>query len=87
MFTDPLCTAQLGCITLNNAGNCNTMMKHLERLLAEKGVPFHRDGNKIRYTEWNTRYLDLRPCETDIYLSTDASPTLSTSPLSTDFQH
>jgi len=35
-------------ITLDNASNCDTMMEDLERLLRAAGVPFDRDGNRIR---------------------------------------
>ncbi|THH14133.1 hypothetical protein EUX98_g9644 [Antrodiella citrinella] len=35
-------------ITLDNASNNDTMMLELELLLAEDGIEFHRDGNRIR---------------------------------------
>ncbi|KAI0916313.1 hypothetical protein AcV5_003286 [Taiwanofungus camphoratus] len=40
--------ARIGMITLDNVSNCGTMMEELERLLREKGIPFDRDGNRIR---------------------------------------
>ncbi|KAI0649965.1 hypothetical protein C8Q79DRAFT_923408 [Trametes meyenii] len=38
----------IGCITLDNASNCGTMLEDLEQLLRAKGIPFHRTGNRIR---------------------------------------
>lgn len=40
---------QIGCITLDNASNCDTMMAGIEDRLRREGIPFHRDGNHIRY--------------------------------------
>ncbi len=37
---------------MDNASNCGTMMEDLERLLTLKGIPFHRDGNRIRYASY-----------------------------------
>lgn len=40
---------QIGCVTLDNASNCDTMMATVESLLVAEGIAFHRDGNHIRY--------------------------------------
>nr|VWO95490.1 Lmo0415 protein [Ganoderma boninense] len=42
-------TPQVGCITLDNASNCDTMMRELEQLLKEKmpDVEFDQDGNHL----------------------------------------
>ncbi|KAM5532394.1 hypothetical protein V8D89_009926, partial [Ganoderma adspersum] len=39
---------QVGCITLDNASNCETMMEDLARLLEARGISFSRDGNRLR---------------------------------------
>lgn len=39
---------QVGCITLDNASNCETMMDDLARLLEARGISFSRDGNRLR---------------------------------------
>ncbi|KAJ2975727.1 hypothetical protein NUW54_g11681 [Trametes sanguinea] len=39
---------QLGCITLDNASNCGTMMADLARLLQEKNIAFDAEGNRLR---------------------------------------
>ncbi|CDO72044.1 hypothetical protein BN946_scf184943.g79 [Trametes cinnabarina] len=39
---------QIGVITMDNGSNCGTMLEDLERILSEKGIPFHRKGNRIR---------------------------------------
>ncbi|KAG5649282.1 hypothetical protein H0H81_004855, partial [Sphagnurus paluster] len=38
---------KIGCITLDNASNCNSMMVELVKPLAEIGIPFSVDGNRI----------------------------------------
>jgi hypothetical protein len=38
----------MGMITLDNASNNNTMMEGLQRRFQEKGIPFDKDGNRIR---------------------------------------
>ncbi|KAH9895281.1 ribonuclease H-like domain-containing protein, partial [Cubamyces lactineus] len=43
------CEHQIGVITMDNGSNCGTMMDDLERILKEKGIPFHRMGNRIRF--------------------------------------
>ncbi|KAL0957781.1 hypothetical protein HGRIS_001558 [Hohenbuehelia grisea] len=40
---------QVGAITLDNASNNNTFLENLEEILISKGIPFDRDGNRIRY--------------------------------------
>ncbi|KIK75650.1 hypothetical protein PAXRUDRAFT_172141 [Paxillus rubicundulus Ve08.2h10] len=42
-------------ITLDNASNCNTMMRDVEAILKDKGIAFDSKGNRIRY---NLDYLD-----------------------------
>ncbi|KAI0739236.1 hypothetical protein C8Q80DRAFT_1113054, partial [Daedaleopsis nitida] len=37
----------IGSITMDNAGNCDTMMVDLECVLTKKGINFDRDGNHI----------------------------------------
>ncbi|CDO76288.1 hypothetical protein BN946_scf184917.g4 [Trametes cinnabarina] len=37
-----------GCITIDNASNCGTMMEEITRILTAKGIPFHREGNHLR---------------------------------------
>ncbi|PIL24443.1 hypothetical protein GSI_14197 [Ganoderma sinense ZZ0214-1] len=41
---------KVGCITLDNASNCDTMLRELEQLLKEKipDVEFDQDGNHLR---------------------------------------
>ncbi|KAL7282477.1 hypothetical protein ACG7TL_003948 [Trametes sanguinea] len=39
---------KIGVITMDNGSNCGTMLEDLERILSEKGIPFHRKGNRIR---------------------------------------
>ncbi|KAI1783161.1 hypothetical protein LXA43DRAFT_1067898 [Ganoderma leucocontextum] len=38
---------KVGCITLDNASNCETMMEDLARLLDARGISFSRDGNRL----------------------------------------
>ena len=38
----------MGMITLDNASNNNTMMEGLQSRFREKGIPFDKDGNRIR---------------------------------------
>ena len=40
---------QVGQITMDNASNNNTMMEELEKIFRRRGIPFDRDGNRIRY--------------------------------------
>ncbi len=40
--------SQIGCITLDNASNCDTMMSDLAALLKAEGVPFDAEGNRLR---------------------------------------
>lgn len=35
-------------ITLDNASNNDTFMRELENLFKAAGIPFERDGNRIR---------------------------------------
>ncbi|KAJ2994371.1 hypothetical protein NUW54_g7561 [Trametes sanguinea] len=37
-----------GCVTVDNASNCGTMMEEIARLLTARGIPFHREGNRLR---------------------------------------
>ena len=39
---------QLGSITADNASNNNTMMEHLEALLAEEDIPFDWCRNRVQ---------------------------------------
>lgn len=39
---------KLGCVTLDNASNCNSMMGELVRMLEAIGIAFDIDGNRIR---------------------------------------
>lgn len=39
---------QLGQTTLDNAGNCNTMMEEFEKLLTALGIPYDQHGNRCR---------------------------------------
>lgn len=34
---------------MDNASNNNTMMEAVERMLRMRGIPFDRDGSRIRY--------------------------------------
>ncbi|THH29757.1 hypothetical protein EUX98_g4446 [Antrodiella citrinella] len=38
----------MGMTTMDNAGNCGTMMNALEDLLKKLNIPYHREGNRIR---------------------------------------
>jgi hypothetical protein len=40
---------QIGMITLDNASNCNTMMRDVGNLLRAKGIAFDSEGNRIRW--------------------------------------
>lgn len=40
---------KIGCITVDNASNCDTMMIGIEARLRAQGLSFHHDGNHIRY--------------------------------------
>ncbi|EJF60363.1 hypothetical protein DICSQDRAFT_63070, partial [Dichomitus squalens LYAD-421 SS1] len=40
---------KIGQITMDNASTNDTMMAELETLLVREGIPFHWDGNRIRY--------------------------------------
>lgn len=40
---------KVGSITADNASNNNTMMEHLEERFRGAGVPFDRNGNRVRY--------------------------------------
>ncbi|CAA7271021.1 unnamed protein product [Cyclocybe aegerita] len=42
------CVEKISAITLNNAGNNNTMMEQLSDELELLGIPFDKDGNRIR---------------------------------------
>jgi len=39
----------MGQVTMDNAKNNNTMMTELEAELTKRGIPFDRDGNRLRY--------------------------------------
>ncbi|THH15387.1 hypothetical protein EUX98_g9474 [Antrodiella citrinella] len=39
---------KIGQVTMDNASNNNTLMEALERELLKRGIPFHRDGNRVR---------------------------------------
>ncbi len=39
---------QIGQVTLDNAGTNDTLMAALQDVLKKEGIPFHRDGNRIR---------------------------------------
>ncbi|KAH7868956.1 ribonuclease H-like domain-containing protein, partial [Lentinula edodes] len=54
----------IGQITLDNASNNNTMMASLEFELTVRDVPFHRDGNRIRYVHSTEDYR--RSLESDL---------------------
>jgi len=41
-------TMQLGQITMDNASNNNTLMAEIESELGRRGIPFDRDGNRLR---------------------------------------
>ncbi|KAJ3849378.1 ribonuclease H-like domain-containing protein [Lentinula lateritia] len=41
---------RIGQITLDNVSNNNTMMASLESEFMLQGIPFHRDGNPVRYS-------------------------------------
>ncbi|OJT08209.1 hypothetical protein TRAPUB_881 [Trametes pubescens] len=41
-------TTRVGCIALDNASNCGTMLQELEVLLRARNIPFDRNGNRIR---------------------------------------
>lgn len=41
--------AQISMITLDNARNNQAMMRELEIELKNLGIPFDRDGNRVRY--------------------------------------
>ncbi|KAI0367559.1 hypothetical protein BV20DRAFT_913619, partial [Pilatotrama ljubarskyi] len=45
-------------ITLDNAGNCDTMLAHLESLLREKNIPFHSQGNHLSALATDVAYAD-----------------------------
>lgn len=40
---------QISTITMDNASNNQAMMRFLEAKLSRVGVPFNRDGNRVRY--------------------------------------
>jgi len=48
---------QIGWITLDNASNNDTFMSSLERELNARGIPFERDGNRIRYINFLVTYV------------------------------
>jgi hypothetical protein len=51
---------KVGSITADNAANNNTMMRHLETRFRKVGVPFDRNGNRVRYHAFShliTTYL------------------------------
>ncbi|KIM42939.1 hypothetical protein M413DRAFT_18544 [Hebeloma cylindrosporum] len=43
---------KIGVITMDNASNNNTFMEELEEVLIERGIPFDRDGNRIRWEDY-----------------------------------
>ncbi|EJF59222.1 hypothetical protein DICSQDRAFT_65365 [Dichomitus squalens LYAD-421 SS1] len=49
---------KIGQITMDNASSNDTMMVELETILVQEGIPFHRDGNRIRYLRLRT-YADI----------------------------
>lgn len=46
-------------ITLDNASNNNTMMEELAEELHELGIPFDKDGNRIRYNLFFCGYVKV----------------------------
>ena len=42
---------KVGMVTLDNTSNCNSMMREVEKIFKEMGIPFDIDGNRIRYGE------------------------------------
>jgi hypothetical protein len=46
----------VGMVTLDNASNCNSMMREVAKILREMGIPFDIDGNRIRYEQIHLFY-------------------------------
>jgi hypothetical protein len=47
---------KVGMVTLDNASNCNSMMREVAKILREMGIPFDIDGNRIRYEQIHLFY-------------------------------
>ena len=47
---------KMGMVTLDNASNCNSMMREVAKILREMGIPFDIDGNRIRYEQIHLFY-------------------------------
>jgi len=41
----------MGQVTMDNAKNNNSMMAELEDELTKHGIPFDRDGNRLRFAD------------------------------------
>ena len=42
---------KVGMVTLDNASNCNSMMREVGKILRDMGIPFDIDGNRIWYEQ------------------------------------